>query len=110
MWFSTVLVVAKMKFIKIKSEVERVLSRAKSMHPSQLTRNEEIIKRLASIVNSMLSENYEEIEIGEILQMIKSTNVDLFNRVIDLTKNPVKCRQIHSRYSWNIKLKKIRSK
>jgi len=101
---------AKMSFTRIKENVTYILNRAKSIHPSQLARDKGLIGRLVSIINSMLSEEYSEDEIGEILEMIKSTNIDLFNRVIESTKDPVKCRQIHSKYSWHQKLKRMRSK
>ncbi len=97
-----------MTFNQIKHRVITILEIVKKRHPSQHARDETSISRLAGIVDHMIESNFPEDNIGEILDLIKTTSVELFNQVLLRSKNSTKCRQIHSKYIWRQKLKRAR--
>ncbi len=98
-----------MTFNQLKHRVMVILDAIRKKHPSQHARDETTINRLAGIVDHMIEANFSEDNIGEILDMIKSMSVTLFNQVLTKSKYSTKCRQIHSKYVWRQKLKKARA-
>ena len=98
-----------MSFGQIKHRVMVILESVKKKHPSQHAKDETSISRLAGVVDHMIESNFPEDNIGEILDLIKSTSVELFNQVLARSKYSTKCRQIHSKYVWRQKLKRAKA-
>lgn len=95
-------------FNQIKHRVVIILESVKKKHPSQHAKDTTSISRLSGIIDHMIESNFPEDNIGEILELIKTTSVELFNQVLLKSKYSTKCRQIHSKYIWRQKLKKAK--
>jgi len=85
-----------------------VLDSIRKKHPSQHARDETSIGKLVTTIDHMIEANFSEDEIGEILDMIKATSVELFNQVVSRSRHSAKCRQIHSKYVWRQKLRRAK--
>ncbi|MEX0569558.1 MAG: hypothetical protein Q6363_010455 [Candidatus Njordarchaeota archaeon] len=96
-------------FDRIKHSVTIILESVRKSHPSRHAKDDISINKLVGTIDHMIESNFTEDEIGEILDMIKSTSVELFNQVLSRSKHSVKCRQIHSKYIWRQRLKRART-